>query len=222
MSKLSGIRDLDREILGKIEDKDLLKVCSIDKYTWNIVCDDSFLRRRMCKKYPEIENYKFDSETWKLFFKRAIYYITLLKQKFDYDYTFGIFFAQYNILKVYSKNKNSILAESSRRGELALVIWSLKKGADIHHDNDYALRWASERGYFEIVKYLVENGANIHASEDWALITASGSGHLEIVKYLADRGSNINSRNNLALRWAVRGGKTEVVNYLLDIMQKKK
>jgi hypothetical protein len=57
MSKISGIRDLDREIFSKVEDNELLKTCLIDKYTWNIVCDDLFLRRRL-SKYPEIEQYK--------------------------------------------------------------------------------------------------------------------------------------------------------------------
>ena len=55
MSKLSGIRDVDREILSKVDDKELLKACSIDKYTWKNVCDDAFLRRRLLSKYPEIE-----------------------------------------------------------------------------------------------------------------------------------------------------------------------
>jgi hypothetical protein len=58
MSKISGIRDLDREILGKVDDNELLNVCLIDKYTWNNVCDDSFLRRRLLSKFPEIEQYK--------------------------------------------------------------------------------------------------------------------------------------------------------------------
>ena len=50
MSKLSGIKDVDRDILGKLDDRELLKVCSIDKYTWETVCDDAFF---------EIENVKY-------------------------------------------------------------------------------------------------------------------------------------------------------------------
>ena len=84
MSKLSGIRDVDREILGKLDDKELLKACSIDKNTWNIICDDGFLRRRLLAKYPEIEKYKKVNESWKQFFLRAVHTIALMKEKFDY------------------------------------------------------------------------------------------------------------------------------------------
>ena len=67
---ITGIRDLDRELLSKISDSELFKTCSIDKYTWNIVCDDNFLRRRMLAKYPEIEKYK-RNESWKRFFCKS-------------------------------------------------------------------------------------------------------------------------------------------------------
>lgn len=79
-TQLSGYKDVDREILNKLDDKSLLKACSIDKYTWNTVCDDDFLKRRLLGKYPEIERYKLKNETWKSFFLRATHYIALLKK----------------------------------------------------------------------------------------------------------------------------------------------
>jgi hypothetical protein len=135
MSQLSGIKDVDREILSKLDDLDLLKTCSIDKYTWEKVCDDAFLKRRLLSKYPEIGKYKLETETWKHFFLRDVNYIALMKENF---------------------------------------------GADIHVENDYALRWASTKGHLETVKYLVESGADIHAYNDAALRLASDYGHLDI------------------------------------------
>ena len=108
MSNLSGIRDVDREILSKIDDKELIKVCSIDKYTWNIVCDDAFLRRRMLGKYSEIEKYKKEGESWKQFFLRSLYYIALLKEKFDYGYEYGNFQTQLEIFEENKENETSI------------------------------------------------------------------------------------------------------------------
>src|SRR5665647_1298674 len=99
-----GFKDVDREILSKLDDTELLKVCSIDKYTWNTVCDDAFLRRRILGKYPEIEQYKLKNESWKRFFLRAIKYIALMKEEYDYVYTFGDFEKQYDLLKY--KNMN--------------------------------------------------------------------------------------------------------------------
>jgi hypothetical protein len=213
MSKLSvsGIKDVDREILGKLDDRELLKVCTINKYTWNTVCDDAFLRRRLLAKYPEIEQYKFESETWKMFFLRAIYYISKMKEKFDYIYTFGNFAIQYELLEKYKKNKIILLYTSSEKGELALVIWSLKNGANI---SDMDLLTASRNGHLDIVKYLVEHGANIHANDDYALIIASNKGHLNIVKFLVEHGANIHASNDLALFNAGMNGHLEVVNYL--------
>jgi len=195
MSKLSGIRDLDREILGKLHDKEILIACSIDKYTWNTVCDDAFLKRRLLMKYPKIEKEKYEAETWKRFFLRAVNYISLLKERYGYDYTFGNFVTQYICFtKCYDmlddedlKYKYHLLIKkSAKRGELALVIWSLKNGACIHYYNDRPVRWACKNGHLEVVKYLAENGANIHSSGDAALSWAFKNGHLEVVKYLLE------------------------------------
>jgi hypothetical protein len=91
---LTGLKDVDREVLKYVDDKQLLKICSIDKKTWNEVCDDWFLRRRL-SKYPDIEKYKKEKESWKRFFLRAIYYIAKMKEKYQYDYISGDFKEQY-------------------------------------------------------------------------------------------------------------------------------
>jgi len=215
MSQLSGIKDTDREILGKLDDLELLKTCSIDRYTWEKICDDAFLKRRLLSKYPEIEQYKLETESWKRFFLRAVNYIALMKEESDYEYTFGNFKNQYNILKKNIKDKDDLLIESSKVGELALVIWCLKNGANIHAYNDLALRRASENGHLEIVKYLVETGANIYAENDYALIFASLIGHLKVVKYLVESGANIHTQNDAALRLASSNGHLETVKYLV-------
>ena len=67
MSQLTGIKDLDREILSKLPDEELLQVCIVNKRFWNDVCDDNFLRRRLSSKYPRIDQYK-SFESWKQFF----------------------------------------------------------------------------------------------------------------------------------------------------------
>jgi hypothetical protein len=146
MSKLSGIRDLDREILDKVDDAELLKVCSIDKYTWKVVCDDAFLRRRL-SKYTEIEQYKKKRESWKYFFVKVVNCIHKLREKYGFDYTSGNLFNQYWFLKIYSNKKDSLFLESVKIGDLGLVAWSLKNGANIHIENNLGLRWASEFGY---------------------------------------------------------------------------
>jgi hypothetical protein len=224
MSKLSGIRDVDRVILSELDDRELLKVCSIDRYTWNKVCDDAYLRRRLLAKYPQIEIYKRENESWKRFFLRAVRYIALMKEKYGYDYTFGDFVKQNKILKSsINKNKLSkdkVLITSAEEGELALVIWSLNSGANVHPGGEAALIFATRNGYLEIIRYLLEKGADIHIQDDLPLEEAIVAGNLEIIKYLVEHGANINLidyyGDNIALIKAIRFGSLEIVKYLVE------
>lgn len=215
MSKLTGLKDVDREVLRYVDDKELLKVCTIDRRMWNDVCDDAFLRRRLNSKYLRIEKYKKENETWKAFYLKAIYYISKMKEDEQFAYTEGDFEKQYQILKFYSRNI-SIFEKAAEEGELSLVKYALQRGANIHGNFDYALRYASKAGHLEVVKYLVERGANIHADDDFSLQRASEGGHLEVVKYLIEQGADIHADNDEALRFAVSEGHLEIVKYLVS------
>jgi hypothetical protein len=81
-----------------------------------------------------------------------------------------------------------------KRDEPKTIKYLVEVGANVHADNDDALRWAAESGHTETVKYLVEAGAivkilveagaNVHAGDDYALRHAASNGYTEIVKYL--------------------------------------
>jgi hypothetical protein len=60
----------------------------------------------------------------------------------------------------------------------------IKAGADVHANNDEALRGASYNGLVESVKVLLENGADVHANNDRALHLASCYGHVGVVELL--------------------------------------
>jgi hypothetical protein len=130
MSKLSGNKDTDREILLLLNDKELLKACSIDKYTWNKVCDDEFLKRRLLSKYPKIDKYKRVDESWKQFFLRAIYHIALLKEDYNFIYRFGDFMKQYkDFVLIFETNKYRTISS------LADKLFRIKEGyyLDVSH-----------------------------------------------------------------------------------------
>ena len=216
MNKFSGLKDTDREILKYVEDDELLRICSIDKRMWNSVCDDSFLKRRFMK-YPGIEKYKKENESWKSFFLRAIYFIGKLKEDFQFNYEYGDFQEQYDMIKRY-KNYSGLLFYASKRGELPLVKYSIMKGVDINAYRSESLRIAAQFGKLEVVKYLILKGADIHAEEDAALRMASHNGYLETVKWLVQQGADVHALDDGALKYARRNGHEAVINYLTGLI----
>jgi ankyrin repeat protein len=240
---LTGNKDTDREVLRHLDDRDLLKVCHVSKNLWNKVCDDDFLRRRLTEKYPGIEKYKKEGESWKDFFLKALFYIGKMKEEFKFEYTFGDFKKQYYLLKENNSSVYGLFFEAVKNGELPLVIRAIQhganekdtlalifavrnghleivnflneNGANIHYRNDDILREASENGYVEIVKYLIEKGANVHTQNDITIKTAAQNGHLNVIKYLVETGY-IHSDNDAALRTASEHGYLDIVKYLVE------
>ena len=185
MNKLTGLKDVDREVLKHVDDRDLLKFCSVDKRFWNEICDDNFLRRRL-GKYPGVEKYKREDESWKQFFLRAIYRISKMKERFQFEYIGGDFETQYLILDIGGGSMNFILREAAEKGELPLVIHALQNGANIETVGRDALYYASGNGHLDLVKYLVEKGADIKGY--FSLLSApSRGGYIDIVKYLIEK-----------------------------------
>lgn len=79
---LTGIKDLNREILSYICDDELLKVCRINRYFYYKVCDDAFLKRRL-KKYNLSH-----IESGKGFFFDILYCLPRMT-KMGFEYTCG-------------------------------------------------------------------------------------------------------------------------------------
>ena len=117
------------------------------------------------------------------------------------------------------KNINEKFIYSVTNGHLNIVKACLKLGANIHVENDYALRWASAHGHLEVVKYLVEQGAKIHADNEFALTWASGNGYLKVVKYLVEQGANI--VKSKAIKFAKKYNHSDIVSYLKSELAKQ-
>ncbi len=192
---LTGNKDVDRKILNNLEDIDLVNLCQTNKKANSLCNDQVFWMNRVFHKFGYVggdvlrKNKK--DRSW------SEYYIKDLR-------------------KINSTNADKYLLTGSKNNRLDYVIIALKNGADIHGNNDWALRLASRYGHLEIVKYLVSQGADIHALSDWALGLASETGQLEVVKYLVSLGADIHKYNNYALRQASENGQLEVVKYLVS------
>lgn len=93
---------------------------------------------------------------------------------------------------------NQLLQIASRRGDLQETKNAIQNGANIHFNEDAALRIAVSEGHLEVVKFLITNGATVSAKSNEALCTSANSGNLGMVKMLVENGADIHSRNNCA------------------------
>ncbi len=194
-------KDVDRKILNQLNDKDLVNFCAADKKANSLCNDQVFWMNRVYIKFPEVPG------------------DILRKNKDKYWHSWSEYYIK-DLRKINHTNADDELITGSKQGRLDHVIISLKEGANIHGENDVALRLASRNGHIDVVKYLVElkpDGANIHTYNDDALRRASLHGHLDIVKYLVSHGANIHGDSDAALRWASKYGQIEVVKYLVEL-----
>ena len=190
---LTGLKNLDLMILANLNDKDLLSVCNTSKREDEICGDENFWRKRIEVKFPNVgldvlKQYK-GNRSW------ADYYV-------------------HDLVKIARKKPADVLSNAAETGRLDHLIIAISKGADIHENDDRALRWASRYGHLDMVKYLINQGADIYARNDNALAMASYFGHLEIVKYLVKSGANIYARNKEAMRFASENGHLETFIFL--------
>ena len=153
----------------------------------------------------------------KLYITKAFHYIShsqyVLSHIIEYDSIFD-YMLNWNIL-ITRFDTNQLFLTASKKGHLEIVKLLIQNGADIHAENDYALRWASQEGHIEVVTFLIQNGADIHAENEYALRWSSENGHLEIVKILIQKGADIHANDDQALRWASENGHLEVVELLI-------
>jgi ankyrin repeat protein len=109
-----------------------------------------------------------------------------------------------------------MLKKAAVVGHMELVRYLVEAGADIHTEEDYALRYAAKNGHLEVVRFLIENGADVHAENEFALKTAFFKGFKDIVFYLIDRGADIHIEGEVLLRWAAAEGDKNMVRYLIE------
>lgn len=101
----------------------------------------------------------------------------------------------FGVNSIDNRTLNKWMQQSSNCKNYNFLKYFVENGADIHFQNESALRSAAECGNLETVKYLVKHGANIHSGnvDGDALDLAIFNSHLEIVKYLVNNGASLDT-----------------------------
>ena len=121
---------------------------------------------------------------------------------------------------------NTALINASEVGDLATVqvllqtmsTWDFSERADVHAEDDKALRLAATNGHTEIVQTLLQAGANVSANRYEALRYASSRGHDKIVQILLQADPNIHPNSkSFSLYLAACQGHDKIVRMLLQV-----
>ena len=111
---------------------------------------------------------------------------------------------------------NQELVNAAEVGDTLKAHVLILMGANVHTNNDMALRHAVNNEHLEIIKLLLEHDANVHFDNDSMLCWASVNGRTETVKLLLDYGANVHANDDEALFYAVGSGYIEIANLLLE------
>lgn len=215
MSTLTGHKDTDREILLKLNNDDVLNYCNKlkNRDIFKQICNDNFFKSYITKNYPKLLIYKPFGLRWKLFYLDIVYYISKLKEDFNFDYTNKpkAYPKEYYdiIFKYKNSDENSDVAfeKAVRKGYKDLAEYFNKDLVEYHYNN--AFIEAVKNNDDETIKYLIEMGGN-----DWdlALLYAASNGNMDFVNFFLQKGADV----NYGLAGASLKGDIKLINYFLD------
>jgi len=110
---------------------------------------------------------------------------------------------------------HSDLLMAAFSGDVRETQAALAAGADVHSDQDVALRRAAARGHADVVRVLLAAGASVHAYWDMALRRAAEAGHIEVVQHLLAAGADVHACDDAALCQAASQGDVGMIHCLL-------
>ena len=133
MQGFTDIKDVDRELLLKMDDREFIKSCGLNTYFRDLCEADNQLifKRKLQLSYPdtlkpEILN-PYWIGSWKLYYAHVVKTIARLNENFALVYTRGNPFRQLSILKATGNSPGPTLDFGILNNEFALVQFAVQR-----------------------------------------------------------------------------------------------
>ena len=198
---LTSIADVDREILYKLSDGDILKACSINKAAAEKICNDLFFHNLLLKRYPKAlsfleEKEKKDKEDkYKQIYLQIVYYKDEIKNFTEKTYGRPFIFTDGNV-KLYYDNLYNVyrtpLTNAALEGLKDYLNYLLEVFATKVRYGDL-LEYLVRGDHFTLgeIKQIIGNRQIHQFDYDAALKGALATGNKEIEQYLISKGANL-------------------------------
>ena len=225
MKTLTGTKDIDREILYRADDRDILNLCQLNKYTSENVCDNKFFHNLLLKRYPALVNAKKYDESWKKLYIRMVKYIALLKEQYGIPYINN---KLYNPEVIYRASIGKLHRNdpyttagiaASAIGDLDVLKY-LFDNNKMYNDVTIVVE-AIRKNQLPVAKYLLTQPIEHRDTYfNTALtIAARDSGNLEIAKYLVSQYNYPENEIEYNINLAEKRGHTQVAQYLKSLLR---
>ncbi len=189
---LTGIKDVDREILYKMSDKDILSICIVNKTYSNKICDETFFHNLILERYQETIPSKdyIQKRSWRNHYLNIVKYIDLLKTEFEYVYETKdknpeLFYKLKTFFKEfpYINNNYYLFYSLFKEKKIYLIKYLVELGLEEEHYLDVLNR--SITNNLELLDYLIKNSP--YELDYYKLMEQAFSADLQVVKYLSEK-----------------------------------
>ena len=199
-----GIKDLDRHLAKYVNDKDVLNMIVNKRYLE--LFDEQFFHNLLILKYPLLIRFKKE-ETWKEFYIKMVYYMSKLKEEFNFPYIPAINYDPKLVYERLQRYPDAVwddgLKFAATVGNIKLIEEMLGKGAN----SNFGLTGATIKGDKKLIDYFISLGATNFGT---SLLFAAEYNHKDLVDYFINRGA----RPALGLVGAAVGRNDEIFDYI--------
>ena len=219
MAFLTESKDVNLLIMERLEDRQVIKLCLVNKAAKRLCDNETFWRNRFIRKYGQenMKHFKDSEKTWKKIYLTLIKYDDLSRYKGQaLELVAKIGDKELADFYLYNGGQEEIgsaMSEAILAGHTALVYHLIKRGNEIFGPDDMdqfkdeGLTDAAEAGNVELVNYFIGRGAD---KWEWGLQGAIRGGHKHLVDFFIAKGAHYWKG---ALQAAKKGGHKDLIEF---------